>query len=153
MGTPISIDDTRYCSSRSFLPPRVGRGTRVLFWLDRRIEGRSILDLAPGVWNKVPVRRRNKRTVEEALNNNNWLKDLTGEISLEEATQIVGLWMHFLAVVRDEAAEDVFHWPWSKHGAYTTSSTYHMLLLGQEGSQVADWIWRCKAIPKCKIFM
>ena len=48
------------------------------------MSGKSIQDLAPEVYALVTKWRSRRRTVMEALNNNNkWLKDIQGAISLE----------------------------------------------------------------------
>jgi hypothetical protein len=47
----------------------IGNGAATLFWTDRWIYGQSIADLAPQVLALVSKRKRNKRTVLEALTN------------------------------------------------------------------------------------
>jgi hypothetical protein len=53
----------------SLVKIKVGKGDRVLFWLDRWLDGNCIQDLAPAVLNSISTTRRNKRTVQEALIN------------------------------------------------------------------------------------
>jgi hypothetical protein len=47
----------------------IGNGAATLFWTDRWIYGQIIADLAPQVLALVSKRKRNKRTVLEALTN------------------------------------------------------------------------------------
>ena len=96
----------------------------------------------------VATRRKNKRTVEEGLVDNNWIADVGGEIS-----QLLQLWIKIGEVQRDPQQEDSFRWPWTASGLYSASSTYSMLCHGQERFALAEAIWRCKAPLKNKIFM
>jgi hypothetical protein len=46
---------------------QVGDGSRALFWMDRWLNGCSILRLAPKLWSAVPPRIRKSRSVRDAL--------------------------------------------------------------------------------------
>jgi hypothetical protein len=60
---------------------KVGDGSNSLFWKDRWLNGRGIKDIAPAVFDSVPKRIRNKRTVSEALQNSRWIADFRGALS------------------------------------------------------------------------
>jgi hypothetical protein len=62
---------------------RVGDGESTLFWTDRWIDGRSAGDIAPEVTSLVPTRRRNSRKVREALQEEAWLSDIVGDLSID----------------------------------------------------------------------
>jgi hypothetical protein len=47
---------------------------------------------------------------------------------------------------------DAFSWPWLESGAYTSESTYRMLMEGGIRFPLAEAIWRSKTAPKIKIF-
>jgi len=59
----------------------IGYGAATLFWTDRWICGQSIADLAPQVLALVFKRKRNKRTVLEALADLTWVRDILGTLS------------------------------------------------------------------------
>ena len=131
---------------------QVGRGDKVRFWMDRWIEGRSVSEIAPAVFQLVPVRRRNSRTVQEALMDSRWTLDLVGELPMEGFVQCVELCAAILQVERDIEVEDQFTWPCSSSGQYTARSTYARLCQGGERFAAAACIWEAKAPLKCKIF-
>jgi hypothetical protein len=56
---------------------QVGDGSRALFWSDRWLNGCSILQLAPDLWNAVPPRIRKSRSVRDALSGRRWIWDIT----------------------------------------------------------------------------
>jgi hypothetical protein len=51
---------------------KVGNGEGTLFWTDRWLQGKSISELVPRLFDGIPKRRRKSRMVREALNNNTW---------------------------------------------------------------------------------
>lgn len=61
----------------------MGDGENTLFWTDRWINGRNAGEIAPEVVALVPTRRRNARKVSEALQDDTWLSDAVGELSIE----------------------------------------------------------------------
>jgi hypothetical protein len=56
----------------------VGDGASTLFWTDRWIQGKSVVDLAPAA---VPARFRKLRTVHEALSSGIWTNDVRNDLS------------------------------------------------------------------------
>jgi hypothetical protein len=68
---------------RSLSSFSIGDGRKTLFWRDRWINGFTAEELAPEVNAKVPTRRKNTRTVAEAMENNQWLNDITKELTVE----------------------------------------------------------------------
>lgn len=67
----------------------VGGGQTTLFWTDHWLDGKAVQDLAPAI---IPfVRRRGWRrcTVRDALENNNWMQDLIGGLSVVATWQFL----------------------------------------------------------------
>jgi hypothetical protein len=85
----------------SLVKIKVGKGDRVLFWHDRWLQGLCVKDIAPAVWDAVTVRRRKKRTVEEALTNDRWTTDIRGELLVDGFHQYVLLSIAILNTERD----------------------------------------------------
>ena len=74
-GLPAMSNDMACAVFDSLVTIQVGRGDKVLFWRDRWLQGRSAEDIAPAVVAAVSVRRRNSRTVQQAMLNNMWTRD------------------------------------------------------------------------------
>jgi len=56
----------------------VGNRENTLFWSDHWLHGSCSEDLAPNVVKCVPPRKRNIRTMREALHELNWVADISG---------------------------------------------------------------------------
>ena len=136
----------------SLVKIQLGRGDRIRFWTDRWIDGKSVNDIAPAILQLVPMRTRNRRTVQEALVDNRWTLDMVGELPLEGFVQCIELCAAILQVERNIEEEDLFTWPCSSSGQYTAGSTYERLCQGGERFATAVCIWKAKAPLKCKIF-
>jgi hypothetical protein len=60
-----------------------------LFWLDLWVDDRCIADMAPDLLATVHPRRQNKRTVATALQQNAWLHDIVGTLTIPVLMQYV----------------------------------------------------------------
>jgi hypothetical protein len=101
----------------------VGDGSRALFWMDRWLNGCSILQLAPDLWNAVPPRIRKSRTVWDALSGKRWIRDITFARTVSVVIQYLRLWYH----QQNFHMSDRFIWKWSFTGEFSSSSTYRAL--------------------------
>jgi hypothetical protein len=130
----------------------VGDGASTLFWTDRWINGRNVGEIAPEVAALVPTRRRNARKVSEALQEDTWLSDVVGELSIEGWMQCALLWEEMERVPREGGRPDLITWKGSASSRYTTSATYDMICQGRISWEMAKPLWRSFAPLKCKIF-
>jgi hypothetical protein len=130
----------------------VGKGDRVLFWHDRWLQGLCVKDIAPTVWDAVAVRRRKKRTVQEALANDRWTTDIRGELPADGFHQYVLLSIAILNTERDPEQQDLFSWPCDPSGVFSAKSTYDRLCEGGIRFAAAYCIWKPWAPIKCKVF-
>jgi hypothetical protein len=124
----------------SLVKIKVGKGDRVLFWVDKWLDGCCIRDIAPVVLNSVSTRRRNNRTVQEALALDKWTTDIIGDLSPEGFLQYVQLSIAILNVERNQEEQDQFSWPCNAVGGFSTSSTYSRLCQGGTLFATADSI-------------
>jgi hypothetical protein len=69
----------------------VGDGSRVLFWRDKWIQGRSADDIAPSIAQRVATRCRNSRTNAQGLDNNRWTEDIPENLSDLEVQECFSL--------------------------------------------------------------
>jgi hypothetical protein len=72
--------------------------------------GRASRTFAPEVYALVTKRRPGRRTVMEGLNNNKWLEDIQGAISLEALMEYLELWDIIFVVVLQEGVPDKHIW-------------------------------------------
>jgi hypothetical protein len=71
----------------------LGNGKETMFWTDRWLLGQwRMQDLAPHVYNRVPTRIANSRTVADALLNNKWVHDIRGHVSWLLIRDFLKIW-------------------------------------------------------------
>jgi hypothetical protein len=71
----------------------VGNGRTILFWMDRWVNGRRVVEIAPKVVAAVSTRCRNRRLVADALQEDSWMLDVQGELSVVGYRQWIDLWI------------------------------------------------------------
>ena len=69
-GLPILKDESTTSIFNSLSSIKVGKGEIVLIWTDMWVEGSTVEQMAPMIFSLVSTRRRNSRTVEEAMQEN-----------------------------------------------------------------------------------
>ena len=93
--------------------------------------GKSIQDLAPNLYALVSKRRASRRTVMAALDEEKWLEDIQGEISLVPLLDYLELWDVLEEVqLQQEGTPDKHLWRFSSTGIYTAKSAYDALFQG-----------------------
>ena len=95
------------------------------------MDGKNFQDLAPRLYDLLPKRRINKRTVKDALTDDKWLEDIQGEISLVPLLDYLELWDVLEEVqLQQEGTPDKHLWRFSSTGIYTAKSAYDALFQG-----------------------
>ncbi|GJN27929.1 hypothetical protein PR202_gb15995 [Eleusine coracana subsp. coracana] len=131
---------------------KVGNGKNTLFWTDRWLFGYSIADLAPLVLAKVPATNRNRRTVADALNNDNWAHDIQGGLCWIGIRELLRLWDCLMGITLTEE-EDQHTWRFEASGCYSSKSAYKAYFNGAVSFEPWQRIWKSWAPPKCKMFL
>jgi hypothetical protein len=130
---------------------QVGSGTRALFWRDRWLDGASIDQFAPDVVATVQRRRAYKsRSVADALQDSQWIGDITGSLSVSALNQYVLLWSRIQTVVLHTDAQDKFIWKWAPNQQCSSLSAYRAFFIRQSGLPGAKALSKMKATPRCK---
>jgi hypothetical protein len=137
---------------RSLASFSIGDGHKTLFWRDRWINGFTAEELALEVSAKVQTRRKNTRTVAEAMDNNQWLNDIGEELTVGGGAQCIRLWEAVETVQTDATRPDLIRWKGSSTGDYSSKSTYDMLCMGSTSWSMSSPVWKSFAPAKCKIF-
>jgi hypothetical protein len=130
---------------------QVGDSSWALFWSDHWLNGCSILQLAPDLWNAVPPRIRKSHSVRDALSGRSWIQDITFARTVPVVVQYLRLW-DFLQNFHLSDEPDRFIWKWSYNGEFPSSSAYRALFLGRTPLAGADRIWKVQAPGRCRFF-
>lgn len=92
-----------------------GNGTQTYFWTDKWLQGQSIQSLAPDLCRMVNTRTKNKRTLAQGLHNKQWIKDLTGHMTLVAFAQYLELCPLIQSTQLDQEAGDAIRWRGTRH--------------------------------------
>jgi len=131
----------------------VGNGKNTKFWTDRWLNGSSIEQLAPHLFACVPKRRANKRTVSEALLDDNWVRDIQGHRSVTVMAEYLVIWDMIQEVILQPEVEDVHKWRFEASGKFSTQSAYKAFFVGSVQFEPYKLIWGNWAPRKCKFFL
>jgi hypothetical protein len=102
----------------------VGDDKETLFWADPWLDDRCLEEWAPDLTAAVEKRRRNRRSITEALDNGAWIKDITGALSIPAIVQYLHLRARVDEVQLQSGVNDKTVWKWTSSGTYTASSAY-----------------------------
>ncbi|KAE8805555.1 Serine/threonine-protein kinase CTR1 [Hordeum vulgare] len=90
-GIPMVEDKKAKLVFNNMIKITLGYGEQILFWKDRWLHGFTVGEIAPDLWKMVATRTRNRRTVQQALNNNAWTENVVGDINFTMHIQIANL--------------------------------------------------------------
>jgi hypothetical protein len=88
-----------------------------------------------------------------ALEEDKWLDDIQGEISVQALLEYFELWDLLEGVVLQEGISDRHIWRLSSSREYTAKSAYDALFEGALSFAPYERIWKSWAPPKCRFFM
>jgi hypothetical protein len=131
----------------------VGDGSNTYFWEDRWLNGKAVREIAPAVAAMVPKRIVNKRRVNEALHNMQWIADFRGALTSRVLLEYLELFQILDEVVLHQGMPDTHIWRLSASGQYSTNSAYKALFQGATLFDPANRVWKIWAPNKCRIFM
>jgi hypothetical protein len=132
---------------------RDGTGCNTLFWSDRWLDGTDIPQLAPELVQAVARKARKTRTVVQAFQNDAWIRDISGSLSVAALAQYIQLWIKLSDVHLDASQQDKFVLRWTTHQQHSASSAYRAFFHGQCGIPGATVLCKMKAPPSCKFFI
>jgi len=70
----------------------LGDGRKALFWTDRWLQGKSLVDVAPSLCRVIGPRIKKTRTVAQALQANRWTKDISGALTVQVILDYLLVW-------------------------------------------------------------
>lgn len=133
------------------LSAQVGDGASVKLWTDNWATVGPLYRFAPAVF-AATSRSGRKRTLRQALSNNRWARDITGELTLQVVREYLQVWDLLRDITLEPSRRDRFIWKWSPSGTFSVSSTYRAFFAGSTRLLGATELWRIKAPPKVKLF-
>jgi hypothetical protein len=115
------------------------------------LQGKRPKDLAPLLYAKS---RRKKRKVAEALQNDNWIRDLNHPSGFTTAhySEFITLWTLIEETSLHPEQEDSIAWPRTRSVVYTTASAYRAQLDDHAPDLSLSSVWKAWTPPKCKFF-
>jgi hypothetical protein len=130
---------------------RIDDRSRMRFWTDKWLDGRSISQLAPSLSRAVPKGTRKSRLVRDAIPQASWIQDISCFVSVQALREYVHLWVRIQSVHLQERIPDRFLWRWTSDQKYSTSSAYHAFYIGQSG--IPGMLRKARAPPTCKFLL
>ncbi|WVZ50362.1 hypothetical protein U9M48_001621 [Paspalum notatum var. saurae] len=131
----------------------VGDGSNTIFWRDKWLHGKSLTDLAPSLYSYVAKRAVKRRTVQDALDSNAWVRDIRGGLSAAALVEYLQLWDTLADFELHPGIEDQHIWNPSSTGEFSTQPAYCSFLVGAVGFEPWKEIWKTWAPPQCKFFI
>lgn len=129
-----------------------GDGRQALFWEDNWLQGESIRDYAPYLYQFVSKRTRETQTVRQALTQRQWVRSITRGLSVVAITEYLHLW-EATELIHLTDQPDRLVWRWTQDGCYTAQSAYKMLYLGSTKFRGHQLVWKTWAPLRIKIFL
>jgi hypothetical protein len=121
---PIQVPDKARAFFSMVLTSKVGNGANTLFWTDKWINGQKIADLVPRLFDVIPKRITNRRTVQEALTDRRWISDITGSLSVGVLVDYLHLWNLISDFELLPDTEDKHTFSIAANGAYSAKAAY-----------------------------
>ncbi|GJM89732.1 hypothetical protein PR202_ga05948 [Eleusine coracana subsp. coracana] len=131
----------------------VGDERSTLFWTDRWINGISIQELAPALMPFVKRRGWRARTVQDALTQNTWLRDIAGGLPVLATWQFLLLWDVLTTVELMPEERNAHVWTPCPSGIFSSKSAYERYFVGGISFEPHKRLWRTWAPLKIKIFV
>lgn len=105
---PISTEPQVQAFFRESTYTLVGDGRATLFWTYRWIQGESATDIASSLAQLVSPRTRRKQIVREALANRQWVRCISGGITMNVITEYLDLWSTLQNVILNEDRTELY---------------------------------------------
>jgi hypothetical protein len=96
--------------------------------------------------------RRKNRTVKESLTDSKWISDVDHDMTVNLISQFMDLAERLNGIELRPDQTNKISWLHISDGQYTARSAYHLQLVGKTSSLLAEYTWRTKAPPKCRVF-
>jgi hypothetical protein len=120
-----------------------------LLWEDPWIGGVQADAIAPDLVKLVRPGVQRMWTVQQGLQNEAWVRDIAGELSVNAVIQYLKLWVELQRVVIGDG-EDTIKWKWTTDGIFSSRTAYRAFFFGRTTLPGADQVWNAFAPFKFK---
>jgi hypothetical protein len=127
----------------------IGDGARTLFWEDPWLDGLTVDAVAPAVLSLVRPSIAKSRTVQTGVEGMAWVRDISGELTVDATVQYLALWSAVQAV-QTNGGDDRFVWKWCANGQFSTRTAYRAFFHGRIALPGAAQVWNAFAPFKVK---
>jgi len=110
-------------------------------------------DIVPCLCAAVGSRVKKMRTVAEALQDDHWIADISGALTVQVLLDYLLVWDMTRAVQLQPDQPDKVCWKWTSDKVFSSSSAYKSFFIGQQPVEGATLLWKARAPDKCKIFI
>jgi hypothetical protein len=110
-------------------------------------------DRWPDLIAAVPPRRRRKLTLEKALTDNAWVRDITAPLTVPIILQYQEARQHIKAIQLNSAEPDRFFWRWTASGQFSSKSAYDAMFASESSILGVKELWKSRAPNKCRFFI
>ncbi|WVZ93635.1 hypothetical protein U9M48_039600 [Paspalum notatum var. saurae] len=131
----------------------VGNGRSTKFWTDRWVQGKTLAELAPNLFNTIPKKTVQRRTVSQALDNRRWVSDIKGALTVQVLSEYLLVWDLVDGVELQLDTPDQHLWKLSSSGVYSCKSAYDSMFTGTISFSPWKRIWKSWARMNCRFFI
>jgi hypothetical protein len=152
-GSELPIDEVDEALFAVATRVTVCNGKHALFWKSSWLNGRAPALIFPALYTHS---RRKNRMVANAMENENWIRDLMHDLHPTLFIEYMQLWLLIdeFNFNHNDTEEDDITWTRTASGKYSAKSAYNMHFDGSLESSFPTEIWQvCPPPPsKCKVF-
>jgi hypothetical protein len=145
-----SCTDALFDASLNIIP---GNGKNILFWSDTWLEGSRLVDRWPDLVTVVPLRHRRKLTLDSALRNSRWIRDICGPLTVLIILQYLDAKQCIDHIQLQVEEPDRFVWRWTASGQYSSKSAYESMFVGESSILGSKELWKSRTPKRCRFFI
>lgn len=116
----------------------IGDGRSSIFWEDRWLGGWRIQEIAPKIYDRIPMRVRSTKKVFDALHLGSWAGDIGPDIDSAVMEEYIQLCMRLAEVQLDTHTTDNTRWAWEVSSEFSARSAYAANFVAREVEPYAE---------------
>lgn len=101
----------------------------------------------------MPKRIIERRTMTQALENQRWVADIKGALTVQVIIEYVRIWDLVASVALQNGVPDQHRWKLPKSESHTCKSAYESFFVGTIGFAPWKETWKSWASLRCKFFV